>query len=202
MQEKRGSEDEMAGWHHQYKGYELGQTSGDDEGQRGLACCSPWGCRVRHDWVTEKQQIIFNFIFCRGSSFAFKKFIPTLSQITTCLQEEPLHVMKTPSYSWSILSYYSRSLSRSLLPSKLASLVAQWWRILPVQETWVRSLSREDPLEKEMATHSSILAWETPWTEESGRLQSIGLQRVGHNLVTKQQQQWSVSVISDRDQLF
>ena len=47
-----------------------------------------------------------------------------------------------------------------------------------VQETWVRSLSQEDPLEKEMATHSSILAWHTPWTEEPGGLQSIRSQRV------------------------
>ena len=45
------------------------------------------------------------------------------------------------------------------------------------QETWVRSLGQEDPLEKEMATHSSILAWEIPWTEESGGLQSIGSQK-------------------------
>ena len=48
-------------------------------------------------------------------------------------------------------------------------------------ETLVRSLGREDPLEKEMATHSSILAWRTPWTEELGRLQSTGSQRVGHD---------------------
>ena len=47
-----------------------------------------------------------------------------------------------------------------------------------MQELWVQSLGREDPLEEEMATHSSILAWETPWTEESIRLQSLGLQRV------------------------
>ena len=45
------------------------------------------------------------------------------------------------------------------------------------QETWVRSLGGEDPLEKEMATHSSILAWEIPWTEELGRLQSMGSQK-------------------------
>ena len=51
--------------------------------------------------------------------------------------------------------------------------------------TWVQFLGREDPLEKEMATHSSIPAWEIPWTEEPGGLQSIGLQRVGHDLVTK-----------------
>ena len=48
-------------------------------------------------------------------------------------------------------------------------------------ETWVLSLGREDPLEKGMATHSIILAWRIPWTEEPGSLQSIGSQRVGHN---------------------
>ena len=48
-------------------------------------------------------------------------------------------------------------------------------------ETWVRSLGREDPLEKGMATHSSIFAWRIPWTEEPGGLQSTGLQRVGHD---------------------
>ena len=53
----------------------------------------------------------------------------------------------------------------------------------------VRSLGREDPLEKEMATHSSILAWEIPSTEEPGRLQSMRLQRIRHNLATEQQQQ-------------
>ena len=65
--------------------------------------------------------------------------------------------------------------------SRLASLVAQREKRLPVvQETWVRSLGQEDPLEKEMATHSSTLAWKIPWTERPGRLQSMGLQRVGH----------------------
>ena len=48
---------------------------------------------------------------------------------------------------------------------------------LPMQEMWVRSLGREDPLEKEMATHSSILAWETPWTGKPGRLQSMRSQK-------------------------
>ena len=54
-----------------------------------------------------------------------------------------------------------------------------------LQETLVQSLGQEDPLEKEMATHSSISAWRTPWTEEPGRLQSMGLKRVGFNCVTK-----------------
>ena len=54
-------------------------------------------------------------------------------------------------------------------------------RLLKMRETRVRSLGREDPLEKEMATHSSIHAWKIPWTEERGGLQSMGLQRVGHD---------------------
>ena len=57
-----------------------------------------------------------------------------------------------------------------------------------MQETWVQSLSWEDPLEKEMTTHSSILAWEISWTEQPSGLQSMGLQRVGHDLVTEHQQ--------------
>ena len=66
-----------------------------------------------------------------------------------------------------------------------ASLVAQSVKNLPaVQETQVRSLGWEDPLEKEMATHPSILAWKISWTEEPGGLQSMGSQRVGHNWVT------------------
>ena len=58
-----------------------------------------------------------------------------------------------------------------------------------MQETWIWSLGQEDPLEKEMATHCSILAWEIPWTEEPGGLQSLGLQKVEHESATKQQQQ-------------
>ena len=54
-------------------------------------------------------------------------------------------------------------------------------RLPTMQETQIRSLGREELLEKEMATHSSILAWKIPWTEEPGRLQSMGLQTVGHD---------------------
>ena len=54
-------------------------------------------------------------------------------------------------------------------------------RLPTMGETQVRSLGREDPLEKEMATHSGTLAWKIPWTEEPGRLQCMGLQRVGHD---------------------
>ena len=60
------------------------------------------------------------------------------------------------------------------MAQRLKRLPAMW-------ETWVRSLSWEDPLEKEIATHSSILAWRITWMEEAGRLQSMGSQRVGHD---------------------
>ena len=58
----------------------------------------------------------------------------------------------------------------------------RWYTCLPtMRETGVQSLGQEDPLEKEMATHSSTLAWKIPWMEEPGRLQSMGSQRVGHD---------------------
>ena len=84
---------------------------------------------------------------------------------------------------------YSKSSSRIplyyLLDLYFYTLVAQRLKRMPAMwETWVWSLGWEDSLEKEMATHSSILAWRIPWTEEPGGLQSMGLQRVGHNWVT------------------
>ena len=69
--------------------------------------------------------------------------------------------------------------------SSWVALVAQKVKHLPaVQETWVRSLGQRDPLEKEMATHSSTLVWKIPWTEEPGRLQFMGSQRVSHDWAT------------------
>ena len=77
------------------------------------------------------------------------------------------------------LSYRLFSLSSK---SFWASLVAHTVKDLPaMQETWVRSLGWEDPLEKGMAPHSSILVWRIPWTEEPAGLQSLGSQRVGHD---------------------
>ena len=74
-----------------------------------------------------------------------------------------------------------------------ASLVAQMVKNLPaMQETQVGSLSREDPLEKGMASHSSILAWRIPWREELGRLQSMGLHRVGHDWLSNIY--WALSI--------
>ena len=73
-------------------------------------------------------------------------------------------------------------INRKRLKKNMAFLVAQMVNNLPsVWETWFQSLGWKDPLEKGMATHSSILAWRIPWTEEPGRLQLMGSQRVGHD---------------------
>ena len=83
------------------------------------------------------------------------------------------------SSSWKALSMLA-NINISIVP--WTSLVAQMLKRLPtMQETQVQSLGWEDPLEKEMATHSSILAWKIPWMEDPVRLQSMGSQRVGHN---------------------
>ena len=69
---------------------------------------------------------------------------------------------------------FDTQLGTSLVVQTVKRLLAMW-------ETWLQSLGQEDLLEKEMATHTSILAWKIPWTVEPGRLQSMGSQRVGYN---------------------
>ena len=92
--------------------------------------------------------------------------------------------------SWGLGTFAATISRRSLvkdwaLKQVGASLPAQRLKHLPaMQETQVQSLGREDPLEKEMATHSSIIAWRIPWMEEPGGLQSMGSQRVGHDWAT------------------
>ena len=99
----------------------------------------------------------------------------------TCLWSGVIHSQhRTPFSIYSFVCNYIKT---------WASLAAQWWGIHPpVQEPWVQSLGWEDPPAKGMATCSSILTWEIPWTEEPGGLPSMGSQRVRHNLVTQQQQ--------------
>ena len=81
--------------------------------------------------------------------------------------------------------------------SSWAFLVAQRVKCLPtMRETWVRSLGWEDPLEKEMAAHSSTLAWKIPWTEEPGRLQPMGSQRVGHDWTTSLSLLWWLFIVT------
>ena len=111
------------------------------------------------------------------------------------------HETKAPNVWWIMVVkintqiYINMSLSTQFKQFNIyilfpASLMAQTVKCLPtMRETWVQSLGREDLLEKEMAPHSSTLAWRIPWTEEPGRLQSIGSLRVGHDWAT------SVSVL-------
>ena len=77
------------------------------------------------------------------------------------------------------------SLAKLIFQHNKTSLLAQMVKHLSaMRETWVQPLGQEDPLEKEMAIHSSTIAWKIPWTEEPGRLQSMGWQRVGHDWAT------------------
>ena len=83
--------------------------------------------------------------------------------------EDPDRLQSMGSQSWTRLSDF---IAKSVKPVK---------NLPAIQDTQVRSLGREDPLEKAMAIHCSTIAWKIPWTEEPGRLQSMGLQRVGHD---------------------
>ena len=91
-------------------------------------------------------------------------------------------LLPVPAYRDILNCSFTLGLEMVLSAVYWASLVAQRLKRLPVmQETWVRSLGQGDPLEKEMASHSSTLAWEIPGTEEPGGLQSMGSQRVRHD---------------------
>ena len=107
-------------------------------------------------------------------------YVLVSSSIPYCVLCSCFHFPFFPSVSLSLLSlsYFSHSLFFTFF----LSMVSQMVKNLPaVQETWVQSLGREDTVKKGMATHSIILAWRIPWTEEPGGLQSVGLQRVGHD---------------------
>ena len=107
----------------------------------------------------------------------------TLSSPVRSLSVKRHHAIRVPRpYTEHLASYPSL---QSLNHIRGASLVAQMVTNLPaMQESWVWSLDQEDPLEKGMGIHSSILAWRIPWTEEPDGLQSMALQRVGHNWAT------------------
>ena len=129
------------------------QTLGDGKGQGSPGCCYPWGHRVGHDLVTEQEprsRNKTNFSFFH--SFIYPIVLPSLSL-------SPFKELYLSPYM---------SAGGFLCSSAGKGLAA-------MQETQFRSLGREDPLEKEMATHSSILVWRIPWTEKPGGLQSMAL---------------------------
>ena len=112
----------------------------------------------------------------------------TLSTVSPSISHEVMGPDAMIFVFWMLSFKSTFSLSPFSVTKRLfssSSLVAQRLkRLTATQETWVRSLCWEDPLEKEMATHSSTLAWRIPWTEEPGGLQSTGSQRVGHDWAT------------------
>ena len=127
-------------------------------GQRSLVGYSPWD----HKELDTTEQLHFTSLHSLQAAY------PLLSK------ERIQSFLSHP-----LIILFSSSLKN--LEGGWASLVAQRVKHPPaMQETWVQSLVQKDPLEKEMATHSSILAWDIPWTEEPGELQSMGSHRAGH----------------------
>ena len=131
------------------------------------SCCDPMDCNPPGSSVYGILQArILEWVAmssCRGSSWP-------RDQISISYQKPPYTHTHTHTY----VHIYTHRASQVALVVKNPTVI---------HETWVRSLGGEDPLEKEMVTHSSILAWRIPWTEEPGGLQSIGSQRVGHDWV-------------------
>ena len=110
---------------------------------------------------------------------------PSLKLFQPKLDLPPMLLHKTLLFSSNTIKNLHWLISLCIWWYIIPSLVAQMVKNLPaMQETWVRFLGQEDPLEKETAIHSSTLAWKIAWTEEPDRLQSMGLQRVGHNWAT------------------
>ena len=109
-------------------------------------------------------------------------FCNTVQSLKKKKKTEIKGVRKEPGWRTLTLERLRHALSAAVTKGNEASLVDQLVKNLPaMQETQVRSLAQEDPLEEGMTTRSSIIAWRTPWTEELGGLQSMGSQRVGHD---------------------
>ena len=142
---------------------------GESHGQRSWAGYSPWGHKgsdmINWAWIYNHIKILKGF----PCSSAGKE--------STCNAGDPRSVSGLERSVREVIGYP--------LQYSWASLIAQLVKNLPAtRETWVWSLGWENPLEKGTATHSSILAWRIPWTEETGRLWSIGSQRVRNDWVT------------------
>ena len=130
----------------------------------------------------EKMRILILYHFLLNLSTFLRYVFYTFSSVQSL---SPVQVFATP---WTAAHQASLSITNSQSFTQThvwTSLVAQTVKCLPtMQETWVQSLGQEDPLEKEIATHCSTLAWKIPWVEEPGRLQSMGSQNVRLNWVT------------------
>ena len=137
-------------------------------GTRNLVGCCHWGCRVGHDWsdLAAAAAVLSIDEITQGK---FEKRAKSRAHIREDMGI--LHQDEVPELERKYCIHIHRVI---------------WWLRLQSICLWCgRSLGQEDPLEKEMATHSSTLAWKIPWTKEPDRLQSMGSQRVGHDWATK-----------------
>ena len=129
---------------------------------------------TRRTFVDKVMSLLFNML-----SRLVITFLPRSKRLLISWLQLPSAVILEPR------NIKSATVSPSICHELIASLVAQRLKHLPaMRETWVWFLGQENPLEKEMATHSSILAWRIAWTEEPGGLQSTGSQRVRHKWAT------------------
>ena len=185
MQEEKGlTVDKEVEWHHQLDGHEFEQALGVGEGHGSLACCSPWGCKESN--TTERLNwtvlAVLSAVLKGFSQYFFSTFTFQQSYMLTLQSSLSPFFYPSPDCYWLLLMLGEEG----ALLFWSAFLVAWMVTNLPaIQETWVRSLGWEDPLEKGMATHSSILACRISRIEEPGRLQSMESQRGGHDWATK-----------------
>ena len=159
---------------------------GKSHGQRSLVGCSPLGCQESD--MTNDQKILM-IIWQKPSKFCF---------VILLLKKKKKKKKLSPPQITIGAVYLALPFPFTSNPSKLQFCVLYkglpWWlrwqkRLSTMWETQFQSLGWEDPLERERAILSSTIAWKIPWTEEPGRLQSMGSQRVGFDLMSKQQQQ-------------
>ena len=155
----------MVGWHHQLHGHEFEQALGDGEGQGSLACCSPWGRRIGHNWATEQQKFILN---TEREEKDWKGKVKQVKNISFFLQSWPASSLASLVF-W---ESHSQALGDFIwhLGFPGGSVVKN---LNEMQETQVWSLGQEE----EMATHSSILSWKSPCTADPGGLQFIRSQK-------------------------
>jgi len=166
QEEKGTAEDKIVGWYHQLNGQEFEQAVGVGD-EREAWCATVHGVTEHRIWLTELNWSFSYHIFCVLCH-------RLIDHVSMGLFLGSLFFSLDFCFCFCGIPY---CIGASLVAQKVKRLLAMW-------ETWIRSLSREDPLEKEMATYSSTLAWRIPWTEKPGRLQSMGSQRVGHDWVT------------------
>ena len=176
----------LDGWHHRLDGHEFGWTPGVGDGQGGLVCCDSWASKESDtteilNW-TELMHVLGKALY-ENSALASQFFCATKTAWKIVIEHlitfllAILHTLYSSFLRLWITVEYFFALVFPIGPTSKES-ACQCRR---PNETRVQYLGREDPLEEEMTTHSSILAWRIPWTEGPGGLPSTGLQRVGHN---------------------